>query len=65
MPTELVVSTSNTLGCTRVLVVPSTGAQVFLPETGETPIDLGVLQPGQVDITCGMGMYSASFEVIA
>lgn len=64
VPTELVVTTNNTLGCTRVLVIPSTGDQEFLPETGETAIALGVLSPGTFDVTCGMGMYSASFEVL-
>lgn len=63
--TELVVTTSNTAGCTRVLVIPSTGDQEFLPETGTTTIAVGALTPGSFEITCGMGMYSASFEVVA
>jgi len=57
LPTTLLVRTRDTRGCVRALVLPS-GQQTILPETGETPIDLGAPREGNFDYTCGMGMYS-------
>lgn len=64
VPTTLVVHTDNLFGCTRAFVVPSTGTQEYLPETGDTPIELGALQPGRLRFTCAMGMYSGALEVV-
>lgn len=65
VPTTLVVRTDGVFGCTRAIVIPSRGVQEFLPETGETPIDLGTLGEGDLRVTCGMGMYSATIEAVA
>ena len=45
------------------MVAPAGESQAFqhgsmAGTTGETRIDLGVLQPGRLDYSCGMGMYS-------
>ncbi|MGN2642146.1 MULTISPECIES: urease accessory protein UreH domain-containing protein [Nocardia] len=63
VPTTLVVKTNGVQGCIRSLVIPSLGIQKVLPSTGETRIDLGVLQPGRLDYTCGMGMYSGLLTI--
>ncbi|MGH9242940.1 MAG: sulfite exporter TauE/SafE family protein [Acidimicrobiales bacterium] len=63
--TTLTVHTDGLFGCTRAFVIPSTGLQEYLPETGDTAFDLGSLEPGRVRFTCAMGMYSGSIEVIA
>ncbi len=65
VPTTLTVHTDGVFGCTRAFVIPSTGLQEYLPETGDTAFDLGSLEPGRVLFTCAMGMYSGSIEVIA
>ncbi|MGH3371073.1 MAG: sulfite exporter TauE/SafE family protein, partial [Nocardioidaceae bacterium] len=65
VPTRLTVHTEGVFGCTRAFVIPSTGLQEYLPETGDTAFDLGSLEPGRVRFTCAMGMYSGSIEVIA
>jgi sulfite exporter TauE/SafE len=65
VPTTLTVRTDGVLGCTRAFVIPSTGLQEYLPETGDTAFDLGPLEPGRVRFTCAMGMYSGSIEVVA
>ncbi len=65
VPTTLTVHTDDVFGCTRAFVIPSTGLQEYLPETGDTAFDLGRLEPGRVKFTCAMGMYSGSIEVIA
>ncbi|MGY0499393.1 urease accessory protein UreH domain-containing protein [Nocardia sp. FBN12] len=58
VPTTLVITTRDTEGCIRSLIIPDLGIQKTLPSTGETRIDLGVLQPGRLDYSCSMGMYS-------
>ncbi|MEV4158424.1 sulfite exporter TauE/SafE family protein [Nocardia salmonicida] len=64
VPTTLVVRTDNTQGCVRSLVIPSRGVQKILPTTGETRIDLGVLDPGRLDYACGMGMYTGYLTIV-
>lgn len=63
-PTVLTLRTSSTTGCTRAFVIPSLGLQEILPETGETPIDLGVLEAGTLRFTCSMGMYRGEINVV-
>ncbi|MEV0464278.1 sulfite exporter TauE/SafE family protein [Nocardia tengchongensis] len=63
LPTTLMVRTDHTQGCIRALVIRDLGMQKILPATGETRIDLGVLQPGRLDYTCGMGMYSGTITI--
>ena len=65
VPTTLVVHTDGVFGCTRAFVVPSTGTQEYLPESGDTPIELGSLSPGRLRFTCAMGMYSGALEAVA
>ena len=61
IPTTLVVHSDGASGCITAFIIK--GKQWILPETGDTPIDLGVLQPGQIDFTCAMGMYSGVLTV--
>src|SRR5438552_1154847 len=61
VPTTLVVHSDGASGCITAFIIQ--GRQWILPETGDTPIDLGVLQPGQIDFTCAMGMYSGVLTV--
>ena len=61
VPTTLVVHSDGASGCITAFIIQ--GKQWILPETGDTPIDLGVLQPGQIDFTCAMGMYSGVLTV--
>ncbi len=63
LPTTLVVRSDNVQGCVRSFVIPSLGRQWVLPVNGDTPIDLGVLQAGRLDYTCGMGMYTGQLTV--
>jgi sulfite exporter TauE/SafE len=63
VPTTLLVRSENVTGCVRSLIVQ--GRQYILPENGETPIDLGVLKPGELRYRCGMGMYTGKLTVVA
>jgi plastocyanin domain-containing protein len=60
VPTTLVVRSDNAQGCVRSLLVPSRGVDEILPARGETRIDLGVLEPGTLRYSCGMGMYTGT-----
>ncbi|MFN2506071.1 MAG: sulfite exporter TauE/SafE family protein [Acidimicrobiales bacterium] len=62
IPTELTFRTQGTQGCTRTVVVPSMKVGRQLPASGDTTLDLGMLAPGRLRYTCGMGMYSGAIE---
>ncbi|MEV6235745.1 sulfite exporter TauE/SafE family protein [Lentzea sp. NPDC051838] len=62
LPTTLVVKSDQAQGCIRSFVVRD--VQKVLPATGETRIELGVLQPGRLDYACGMGMYTGVINVV-
>lgn len=49
IPTTLVIHSDHAQGCIRSFVIASRDEQRILPSTGDTRIDLGVLQPGQLD----------------
>lgn len=65
VPTVVTLVTDGTRGCTRGFVIPSLGIEKLLPESGRTELDLGVLEPGQLQFTCSMGMYGGSLDVRA
>jgi len=57
VPTRLVLVTAGIRGCTSTFVIPKRNLQKQLPATGRTVVDLGVLKPGVLRWTCGLGMY--------
>ncbi len=63
VPTRLVVRSRDAQGCVRAFVIPETGGQWVLPVNGDTTIDLGVLRPGRLNYSCGMGMYTGRLTV--
>lgn len=63
IPTTLTVHSDNAEGCIRSFLIDRTGDERILPVTGDTRIDLGVLQPGQLTYHCGMGMYGGYLTV--
>lgn len=62
IPTTLVVRSQGAAGCVRGFVIG--GNQTILPESGDTPIDLGTPQPGTLRYACAMGMYTGAITVI-
>jgi hypothetical protein len=64
LPTTLIVRSENAQGCGRSFLVPSRGVDAILPAQGETRIDLGVLEPGTLPYSCGMGMYTGTITAI-
>lgn len=63
LPTTLIVRSEDAQGCVRSFLLPGRGVDEVLPEHGETPIELGVPQPGQLRYSCGMGMYTGTITV--
>jgi sulfite exporter TauE/SafE len=64
IPTTLVIHSDHAQGCIRSFVIAARDEQRILPSTGDTRIDLGVLQPGQLDYSCVMGMYTGTITII-
>jgi len=64
LPTTLVMRSDDAQGCVRSFLIPDRNVEKILPVRGETRIDLGVLQPGRLDYTCGMGMYTGHLTVV-
>lgn len=60
IPTTLIVRSDNAQGCVRSFIIPSLGVDRILPVNGNTTINLGTLQPGQLTYSCGMGMYTGT-----
>ncbi|WP_144128073.1 sulfite exporter TauE/SafE family protein [Catellatospora sichuanensis] len=63
LPTTLIVRSDKAQGCVRSFVIPSRGVEKILPVNGDTRIDLGVLEPGRLAYSCGMGMYTGRLTV--
>ncbi|WP_242902503.1 urease accessory protein UreH domain-containing protein [Actinomadura terrae] len=55
--TVLVLRTDGARGHTRAFTIPQRGADVILPERGETRIDLGVPGAGRMRFVCASGHY--------
>jgi len=62
LPTTLIVRSVNAQGCVRAFVLRD--KQYILPVHGDTSIDLGTLQPGRLDYSCGMGMYTGTLTIV-
>lgn len=61
VPTIIRFKTSGTFDCSSSVRIPSLNISKILPQSGITDIDLGIQNPGSLQGTCGMGMYS--FEI--
>lgn len=63
VPLRLRLRTNKLWGCTAIFVMVGHGIREFLPETGETVINLPAQPPGTLHFSCGMGMYGGSIVV--
>ncbi len=64
VPVELSLITNQVRSCAKSFVIPSLGVSKILPETGTEVLTFTPTQTGKLAYTCGMGMYTGSFEVI-
>jgi sulfite exporter TauE/SafE len=65
IPTQLIVRSDDATGCVRAFVIPDRNLQEILPVDGDTVIDLGILKPGTLHYSCGMGMYTGRLTITA
>lgn len=65
VPTTLIVRSKQARGCVRAFVIPSLRVERTLPPNGDTAIGLGVLKPGKLRYSCGMGMYTGQLTIVA
>jgi sulfite exporter TauE/SafE len=61
IPTTLVVRSADATGCVRSFAIGS--AEMVLPESGDTRIDLGTPTAGILRYACGMGMYTGTITI--
>jgi plastocyanin domain-containing protein len=61
IPTTLVVRSADATGCVRSFGIG--GAEMVLPESGDTRIDLGTPTAGILRYACGMGMYTGTITI--
>jgi sulfite exporter TauE/SafE len=63
VPVLLKITSKNVQSCARSFVIPSMGVNKILPSTGTEIIEFTPTNEGQLNFSCGMGMYTGSFEV--
>ncbi len=63
VPVELSLITNQVRSCAKSFVIPSLGVSKILPETGTEVLTFTPTQTGKLAYTCGMGMYTGSFDV--
>lgn len=64
IPTVVRFETNGTFDCSSSVRIPSMDISAILPASGQKEIALGMLQPGTIDGTCGMGMYPFEIQVV-
>jgi len=62
LSTTLIVRSVKAQGCVRAFILRD--KQYILPVNGDTRIDLGTLNPGRLDYSCGMGMYTGTLTIV-
>lgn len=64
VPVKMTLVTNNTQGCARAFNIPSLGISKVLPQTGTEVIEFTPTKTGQLTMTCSMGMYTKTLNVI-
>lgn len=64
MPVKLVIKSQNVQSCARSFIIPTLKINKILPTNGAETIEFTPEELGQLSFSCGMGMYTGSFNVI-
>ncbi len=64
VPVKLTMVSRNVQSCARSFLIPSIHVSKILPQDGITEIEFTPDRAGILSYTCGMGMYTGSFNVI-
>lgn len=62
IPTIVRFNTKGTFDCSSSVRIPSLNISEILPASGITDIDIGSIQAGTLQGSCGMGMYPFEIE---
>jgi sulfite exporter TauE/SafE len=64
VPVKLVIKSQNVQSCARSFIIPTLKINKILPTNGAETIEFTPEELGQLSFSCGMGMYTGSFNVI-
>lgn len=64
VPVKLTIKSQNVQSCARSFIIPSLKINKVLPVNGNTLIEFTPENLGQLSFSCGMGMYTGSFNII-
>jgi sulfite exporter TauE/SafE len=64
VPVKLTLLSTNVTSCAKSFLIPTLGISKILPENGATTIEFTPSKTGTLSYTCGMGMYTGSFNVL-
>ncbi|MGW6454924.1 urease accessory protein UreH domain-containing protein [Streptomyces sp. NPDC055078] len=62
LPTTLVLRGKDSGGCARAFTIPELGVQEIVKQNGDTEIDLGTRDAGELRFSCAMGMQSGAID---
>lgn len=64
VPVKMQLVTNNTQGCARAFNIPALGISKVLAQTGTEVIEFTPTKIGQLTMTCSMGMFTETLNVI-
>jgi len=64
VPVRLKVVSKNVFSCARSFIIPSMNINKLLPSNGTEIIEFTPNEDGNLTFSCGMGMYTGSFDII-
>lgn len=64
VPVKLKITSKNVQSCARNFIIPSLNINKMLPSSGTEIIEFTPSKEGLLNFSCGMGMYTGSFEII-
>lgn len=64
VPVKLTLVSNNVQSCVKSFMIPSLGISKILPQTGNIEVEFTPSKVGTLAYTCGMGMFTGSFNVI-
>lgn len=64
VPVKLTVNSKNVQSCARSFVIPSLNINKLLPVNGVETFEFIPTEEGLLSFSCGMGMYTGSFDIV-
>lgn len=64
VPVKLTINSKNVQSCARSFIIPSLNINKILPVNGNEVIEFTPTENGILNFSCGMGMYTGSFNIV-